>query len=128
MDRVSAGRALGQPYLAAFIQVLSSVGQLRPDIFAPHAAEYVDFVLRTLLPCGAPFCLPACEPRNVCMHTPPVDLVNASPASTSALAYWPDLYLQEAAHAGFGRQQHKSVGGLSDSQALEGTAGEACSY
>ncbi|KAK9813540.1 hypothetical protein WJX73_005871 [Symbiochloris irregularis] len=53
MDRVSAGRALSQPHLAAFIQVLSSVGQLRPDIFAPHAPEFVDFVLRTLLPCDA---------------------------------------------------------------------------
>ena len=53
MDRVARGQALSQPNLSALLQILSSVGHLRPDIFVAHAPEFADFVLRSLLPCGA---------------------------------------------------------------------------
>ena len=53
MDSITRGQALNQPNLSALIQILSSVGHMRPDIFVLHAPVFADFVLRSLLPCGA---------------------------------------------------------------------------
>lgn len=54
MGTLAQGQALTQPNLSAVIQILSSIGQLRPDIFAQHAVGFANFVLKTLLPCGMP--------------------------------------------------------------------------
>ena len=40
--------------LGALLQTVSSIGQLRPDIFAEHAPAFADFVLHTMLPAGMP--------------------------------------------------------------------------
>lgn len=44
--------SLTQANLSAVIQTLSSIGQLQPDIFAPHAPAFASFILHTLLPAG----------------------------------------------------------------------------
>ena len=48
--RLERPKTLTHPSLGALIQTISSIGQLRPDIFAQHADSFTSFVMDTILP------------------------------------------------------------------------------
>lgn len=85
-------RLLSQGNLGAVLQTVSSIGQLQPGIFAPHAPAFAAFVLHTLLPADpGVFAKSKQAKQKQSMQPGGVALVKAFAVKALARACTPDM-------------------------------------